>query len=481
MQRKFLTNLGLLLFLNLLIKPFWILGIDRTVQNLVGAAEYGMYFAVFNFSFLFNIMLDFGITNFNNKNIAQNNHLLNKHFSAILVLKFMLAIGYFLLVMLFAWIVGYDHTQFRFLIFLAINQFLISLILYLRSNISGLLLFKTDSMLSVLDRVIMVLICSILLWGGITHNVFKIEYFVYAQTLAYLLTAIIALIVVTRKAAFRKLSWNWPFFILIVKQSFPFAILVLLMTFYNRLDSVMLERILPGVSGEQQSGIYASAYRLLDATNMIAYLFSVLLLPIFSKMLKSSESIEQMLKLSFTLLITLAIIVASGSYFYSYDIMKMLYKDHVMQSSNVFSLLMFGFIPISTTYVFGTLLTANGNLKALNLMAASGMLINFVLNIILIPRFEAVGSAWASLCTQGFTALIQVIMVHRVFKLKVHFRFVSVLSVFVAGVVLINYFSRELTLPWFYSFFLMLVASSILAFSLKLIHLKALLGIIRKG
>ena len=69
MQKKFVTNLALLLFLNLLIKPFWILGIDRSVQNSVGAADYGMYFALFNFSFLLNIILDFGITNFNNKNI----------------------------------------------------------------------------------------------------------------------------------------------------------------------------------------------------------------------------------------------------------------------------------------------------------------------------------------------------------------------------------------------------------------------------
>jgi len=86
MQRKFLRNLALVLVLNLLIKPFWIFGIDRTVQNTVGAEEYGFYFAVFNFSFLFYILLDFGITTFNNKNIAQNNHLLGKHFSNIIAL-----------------------------------------------------------------------------------------------------------------------------------------------------------------------------------------------------------------------------------------------------------------------------------------------------------------------------------------------------------------------------------------------------------
>jgi len=96
MHRKFLSSLGLLLFLNLLIKPFWILGIDRAVQNSVSPADYGLYYALFNFSFLFNILLDLGITNLNNKNIAQNHHILNKHLSSIVTLRLLLGIFYFI-------------------------------------------------------------------------------------------------------------------------------------------------------------------------------------------------------------------------------------------------------------------------------------------------------------------------------------------------------------------------------------------------
>jgi len=117
--------------------------------------------------------------------------------------------------------------------------------------------------------------------GHVTSSTFQIEWFVYAQTSAYLLTAIIALAVVVKKASFKRLNWNMPFFVMIIKQSFPFAVLVLLMTFYNRIDPVMIERLLPDKLGDEQAGIYASAYRLLDASNMIAYLFSVLLLPLF--------------------------------------------------------------------------------------------------------------------------------------------------------------------------------------------------------
>lgn len=57
MQKKFVSSLLLLLFLNLLVKPLWIFGIDLTVQNRVGAEQYGLYAAIFSFTFVFNLSL----------------------------------------------------------------------------------------------------------------------------------------------------------------------------------------------------------------------------------------------------------------------------------------------------------------------------------------------------------------------------------------------------------------------------------------
>ncbi len=489
MQRKFLTNLGLLLLLNLLIKPFWIFGIDLSVQRIVGVGDYGFYFVVLNFSFLFNIILDLGITNFNNRNIAQNNHLLNKHFSGILVLKLMLGVIYMLIAFLIALILRYSPDQFRLLGWLALNQFLLSFILYLRSNISGFLMFKTDSLLSVLDRILMILFCGILLWGNVIHEKFRIEWFVYSQTGAYLITAAFAFFVVVRKAHFRKLNWNWPFSLMIIKQSAPFALLVLLMTFYNRLDPVMMESLLPAGIGNEQAGIYASGFRLLDAANMIAYLFSVLLVPIFSRMLKKEQPVEHMLKLSFTLISTLAIIVGIGLFFYSFEIINLLYDAHIEASVRVFRLLILGFIPVSTTYIFGTLLTANGNLKQLNFIALTGLFINLTLNFVLIPRLLAEGSAIATLVTQFTMATLQVLIVLRVFKFRINYRYLLTIALYVIGVICFNMISKLFVVNWSFlpqslnwlgNFSLMLLAAVLLAFFLKLWSFSSFMRIIRE-
>ncbi len=490
MKKKFLTNLILLLSLNLLIKPFWILGIDRAVQNIVGAEEYGFYYAVFNFSFLFNIFLDVGLTNFNNRNIAQNQHLLNKYFSGILVMKILLSVLYCIITISVGYIIGYDSNQMKLLYIMAFNQIMISFVLYLRSNLTGLHLFKTDSIISVLDRFLMIGFCSVLIWGNINSIKFNIEWFVYAQTLAYFSTAAIAFFVVVRKAKFSHLYWNTKFYMVVVRQSLPYALLVLLMSFYNRIDSVMIERILPVGTGAYQSGTYASAYRLLDASNMIAYLFSVLLLPIFSKMIKQKEHVGEIVKLAIILLITPAIIIAMSCFAYRFEIMTLLYPQHeiesiisytsrIEQSSYIFGLLMICFVAISTTYIFGSLLTANGNLKQLNIVAASGMLFNIVVNLILIPKFMAIGSAWASLVTQFITAGLQMYLAIKIFKFNLNLKYVFQFIGFILGAIIIVTIIKYFISNWILGIFLFLVLSVLFAMATKILNIREITKILK--
>ena len=476
-QKKFVTNIAFLIILNLLIKPFWPLGIEPSVQNAVGNASYGEYAILFNFSFLLNIILDFGVTQFNNKNIAQNNHLLTKHFSSLFSLKLVLGIVYFVVTILLGFIIGYDYRYMKLLSVLAVNQFLISMILYLRSSLLGLHLFKTDSFVSVADRIIMIFLCLGLLlrWFGIEIDIMT---FVYSQTIGYFLTAVIAFITVYYKTDHFTLKWNWPFSLMILKQSFPFAILVLLMTFYNRLDSVMLGVLLPAGVGAEQAGIYAKAFRLLEAGNMIAYLFSVQLIPIFSRMLKHKENVEQLVKLSFILLVTPALVVSVGCFFYSNELSAMI-NHGVTDSAIEFSILMLCFTAVSATYIFGTLLTANGNLKQLNTMAIIGICINLVLNFILIPRYMAMGSAISSLITQFFTAGIQIYFAYKIFKFKVNVRLIIALVVFILGIVIFNYLSRFFTQNWMINFAIMTAFCGLWAFVSGLLNIKSILRFVK--
>lgn len=479
MKKSLLSGLFWVLLANLLVKPFWLLGIEVGVQNAVGTEMYGFYFGIFNLTYIFNILLDLGVTNFNTRNIAQYPKLISKHLSGILSIKLMLLALYAVVTFSVGALMGYDSTQFYLLAWLSFNQFLNSLILYLRSNFEGLLLFKWDSLLSVMDRVLMIVICGTMLWAPFGEGI-SIFTFVYAQTAAYLITAALALWVLVRKTGLRKLHWNKPFTFAILKKSLPFALLVLLMASYNRLDPVLLQLLSPEETGDYNAGIYAGAFRLLDALTMIAYLVSVPLLPIFSKMTKGGETSRELggtVRMMFSMMMVFAVTAACALACMDEELMGLFYNNNVTDYASVFSIVIFCIIPISTTYVFGTLLTAAGMLKSLNIFAATSLLLNVLINILLIPHWGAVGSAWAAIGAQCFMAVAQVIMAMKIFNLQPSVGYILKLVFFALSIVGCTFCTPYI--KWWITLSVVAVVAIGLAIVLRLIDLKEILKIVK--
>jgi O-antigen/teichoic acid export membrane protein len=464
-----------MVFLNLLVKPLAIFGVDANVQNAVGSNEYGIYFSLLNFTYLFNILLDFGITNFNIKYIAQYPHLAKNYIGKIIPLRLFLFLLYCLITLGIAFIFDYNSYQFKLVFLLILYQFLISVILFLRSFFSGLLMFKTDIILSILDKFLLILIMFYLLFYQ--HEIkITILNFVQVQIITLAISCIVAFVLILTKIGIPKIKWNSKFSLLIVKKSFPYALLIVLMMLYNRVDSVMLERILDKDSLE--TGIYAQAFRLLDAFFMFASLFSTLLFPIFSKMIRNKENILDLLHSSTNVLISFALILITICFFNADYLMNLIYKQDVESSSHVFKYLIICFLPLCITLIFGTLLTANGNLRFLNTISVLGIMVNIIFNWILIPKQGALGASLTSLITQGIVALIYIIYIFKTFKIAFNFseffKYLGFIILIVGSGFLLNqYFTNILQIIFLTSISLIyLILTNMLQWRLVLNYLK---------
>ena len=411
MNREFLVNIIFLVAINLLIKPFFIFAIDRNVQNLVGERAYGVYFSLVSFTVMFQIINDLGIQNFNSREIAQHRQLLDKYFSNIIILKLCLSILYIFCVTIISFIFQYDIALFPLIFYLALNQILFSLLGYLRSNVAALGFYRMNSLLTVLDRLLLILVCSGLIFIEPYRSHFEIMWFVHAQNTTLFLTCIVAFIIVFKKAKTVKWSFNMPFFLSILRGSLPYALAIFLMTIYTRTDVVMMERMLP--DGDRQAGIYASAYRLLDAVNMLGFLFAGLLLPMFSRMLKSTESVVPLLRFSFQVIMVAAVTLAVATWFHRTHIMQLLYKEATPFSGDVLGILMFSFVAISGTYIYSTLLGANGSVRKMNRVFIIAIALNIALNFLLIPYQKALGAAISTLITQLFVMIGMIALVRK--------------------------------------------------------------------
>ena len=399
------------MLLNLLIKPCYLLLVEAEIQNRVGAEVFGNYSALISLTFLINIFLDLGINNYTSRTVAQSKNVVVKHLEHIAGLRLFLFAGYMLLLFVLAFILGYHGGDITLLIWLGINQTLAVTLLYFRANLGGLLMFRKDAVISILDRGLLLIGLGGLLYYHRKEQYFDIYWLVKGQTVAYGITLLFALFFLISKTGKIKIKWNFKVQRSIIKQSLPYALLFLLTMVYYKTDSIMLERMLP--RGDFFAGIYAKGYRIFEASNLLGFLFATLLLPLFSCALKAKEDVSPLAGNAFRLMIAGSSILVGLCALFPGFLLSIIYDNEIQETTPVFVTLMISFAFMLLTYLWGTLLTANGNLKSLNTIAICAVALNISLNLLLIPIYQAWGSAIASLVTQVAVTSTQAFLCYR--------------------------------------------------------------------
>ena len=173
-----------------------------------------------------------------------------------------------------------------------------------------------------------------------------------------------------------------------------------------------------------------------------------------------------------------ATIGAVSCFFFKMPLMQLLYTEATPYYATIFAYLILSFIAISSVYVYGTLLTAKGNLKILNLIALAGVIVNISLNYYFIPIYKALGATQVTFATQFFVALAHVVATHKI--LNFSFRWQTILQIIGFFVACCGVAFLVLQVPfllWQFAFLLSLFLSAVLAFLFGLVDIRALLNL----
>ena len=479
MKKEFLLNIIFLLGINFLIKPLYLFGVDLHIQNIVGVDTYGMYKVLFNIAFLLQFIHEPGIQSYNSQNIAKHPDQLGFHLPRILGLKVILGIVYFgLAIGYFAW-KGYDPSLQPLMMVVTANLFLSTLFIYLRTNIAGIGKYRLDSLLSIIDKVLMLVILGVLSWVSPFRENFQIIWLAYGQMAAFGVSCIVALGILYRHLGSIGLTFSLDYTKKLLRWSAPYALILLTMSAYTRMDSVMLEHILD--DGGRESGIYEYGYRFLDALNMIGYLFAALLLPMYASNIKDSKIIKDLVDVGLRLMVLVTFVGSSATITYRHEIMNWAHKDATPYYGDIMLYLMLSFIALSIAYIFGSLLVANNSLKKFNLLLIGGVAINFGLNYYLIPYEQALGAAKATLLTQALMTAGQIILVASIMKVKINTRLLSIILGF--GLLCILIFGSiyaYLPMNWVIRALISICISFLAALLIRLVDIRLITDLISK-
>jgi O-antigen/teichoic acid export membrane protein len=296
------------------------------------------------------------------------------------------------------------------------------LLLFIRSNVAAFQRFRLDGVLSVADRLLMIIVCGALLFLPAFAGLFAIEWFVWAQVACYAAAIVLGFYLLWRITAVApSLSFHFEKVWDMMKSAAPYALLIFLMSVYMRVDIPLIERL----HSAEEAGRYISASRQLDVSNQFAILFAGILLPLFGRMLSEGKNVASIVRLSANLLLPLSFLGAVLAWMAGAGIMHLLYPAADAYDGRVFAWVMSCLPACSLMYIYSTLLTANGALGLLNRLAAGAAILNVGLNFFIIPRFGAEGAAMVACATQWGIAAASVILAARRNRLPLHPKWVA--------------------------------------------------------
>jgi O-antigen/teichoic acid export membrane protein len=421
LRREFVVNILWLIGLNVLIKPFFIFGIDRQVQNTVGEVAYGQYFALLSWAFLIQILADAGIQQLNSNHTARHPVLINRYLSLLLPIKLVLG-GLFTLILVgIAQVTPAGQAGAPLIYAIAATQVGMSLLLYLRTNVAALGFYRTDSFLSICDRLLAIMFCGLPLW--IWPHCYTIEWFALGQLVAVWVTLLVAALWLIWQVGWPRHRVRIRHSLRILRQSLPYAAVILAMSVYSRLDAVLLDWF--SHDAPARVGIYAAAYRLLDAANMLGYIFSTLLLPMLARLFQhggaaaASPLVYLSNKIIFTISITLAALLTG----LAPTIMLLLYHKTEPVYATTLSILAWTHVAVSGIYIYVSVLTVAENLRLILKIAVFGAIFSLLLGLCLVPHFGVTGAAATGLATHISMVVALAVVAHKRLDLVAHTSF----------------------------------------------------------
>ncbi len=429
-SNRFYSSLGLLIILNMIIKPVWIFAIERQVQNSVGNLLYGTYFSLLNLTLMGGFLLDWGVSAYLNRQMAAVGPGLAPdtaghagtaghastagHALRLLSIKFLFSVIYTAVILFIAWLAGTKRWD---ILGMAIAiQVLTSFFIFLRGIVTAQQWFRADAWLSVLDKTLMILVCGCFLYLPAVAGNISIEKFLLAQVACTAIAILVAISLLLKKGfRFSAARDDTPRKQLL-RSALPYAFIVLLMTLHYRLDGFLLGLL----KNEYEAGIYAAAYRILDAANMVGFLGAGFLLPFIARRWSLGQSFNGVVLDIRHGLMLFSLTTAILFFFLAGWFQELLYNNPSTSATEVLQWCLPALIGYSLVQVYGTVLTATGHIVSFCYLALGAALLNTLLNMLLIPLLGAKGSCGAAIVSQVLFGIASLLLARKKCGVTLH-------------------------------------------------------------
>lgn len=407
-KTKLLSVFALRSFVNVAVKALFVLVIDVKVQNLTSTDEYGLYFSLQSLCTALTVLVDAGMTNYYNRLVAGRGNSALKLFPAFIKARIILLPFYATAVYFISLSCEISFYAAGLVLLLIFNNILLQSIQFLRACMSGLLMFDKETVVSITDKLLTVVMCTIIF--AFPEGVFTVVKYAAIQTAGLLSAMILSVVFLRKKIAVRCDNKKTETVKKIFHKCLPYAVLTLVTGLYTRIDTLILN-----ISGGSfQAGIYARSFRFFDAGCTFLLLGAGILLPVFAGNKKSEN--KSLIKICIPFLTVPCLILAISTLYFKELFISLFYSDLINITSTIFSIHMFALIPAAMSAVAGTFLTAEGKIALMIKISAVSLCFCLLGNVLFTNTYGAVATAWVCLVSYACAAILQIVFAFALIK-----------------------------------------------------------------
>jgi O-antigen/teichoic acid export membrane protein len=394
-----LKNSGALALSTVIGKVFYLL-LFVLIGRYLGVSDFGRYTFALSFIAMFLVISDLGLNLLTVREVAKDKSLTNKYLNNLVVFKTFLAFLAFSLVMLFVVLLGYPEKTIKIVFLLALATFFFNISTGIRWIFQAYLKLEYDSVLNVVQNILGFVLGYLLLrlnWGlyGIG----------YSQIFVWILILISSWVLISKKFTPIKFEFDFKFWGKLLRNSLPFALMLVFTGLYLNLDTVLLSFF----KGDHAVGLYNAANRLVLAGKMTSGILMASLFPIMSETSRESkEEFDRLLGKSLTLMFCFALPISVGTIFLAGRTINLFYGAEFSGSVPALKILIWGMFCMYLSIVMGNGLIAKGYQRINTAITGIGLVISLLLNFSLIQRFSYLGTSVAILTTEFFVMVAAV-------------------------------------------------------------------------
>ncbi len=375
------------------------------LARMFGAAGFGLYSFAFAFVMMFMLLTQFGMNTFLVRHIATDRNRVETALPTALSMVLVLSLLTLPLVNGVAWVAGWSAAERVVILLFSIYMVFDSWSRFLFSVFRAYERMEFEALVFILERCGL-LVAALIVWAAGAGLPELVAAFAGVE----LLKASLAFILVRRHFTPLRPAWQSGLAFSLLRQSMPFALMILFATLTLRIDIIMLKLF----HSVEMAGLYGVGRRLIESLAFLPESVVSALFPALSLLfLRSRARFDITFQRALRYFLLIALPLAALLFTYAESIVGLLFAPEFAAAAVALRWMAIWLGLLFVKHLFAVTLNAVGRQRSFSLIAGLTMVINVLLNLLLIPAYDLMGAGVATVSAELLTTVIAFFVLRR--------------------------------------------------------------------